>query len=191
MKASAGSVPEASADAARVVDFPVRAAGVDAGSNAIRFLAAEFTSPTDYRTLVFDRREFNSIGVKLAWPDRPVLGLLGEGAAMYGIQGLWSAARYNIPVTFVICNNACYAILKIGAKGSQLPNALEGRFEGLDIRGPEIDYVSLAKSMGVEAHRISEPEELSERVSESLRENKLQLFDVPIARETPGKLNYG
>ena len=132
-----------------------------------------------------------TLGAKLAWPDRPVLGLLGEGAAMYGIQGLWSAARYNIPVTFVICNNACYQILKIGAKGIQLPNALAGRYEGLDIRSPEIDFVSLARSLGVAAHRISEPDELSERVSESLRENKLQLFDVPIARQTPGKLNYG
>ena len=132
-----------------------------------------------------------TIGAKLAWPDRPVLGLLGEGAAMYGIQGLWTAARYNIPVTFVICNNACYQILKIGAKGIQLPNALEDRYEGLDLRGPEIDYVSLAKSLGVDAHRISEPDELSARVSESLRENKLALFDVPIARETPGRLNYG
>ena len=110
---------------------------------------------------------------------------------MYGIQGLWSAARYNIPVTFVICNNACYQILKIGAKGIRLPHALEGRYEGLDIRGPEIDYVSLARSLGVEAHRVTEPDELSERVSASLREQKLQLFDVPIARETPGKLNYG
>lgn len=132
-----------------------------------------------------------TLGAKLAWPDRPVLGLLGEGAAMYGIQGLWSAARYNIPVTFVICNNACYQILKIGAKGIHLPNALAGHFEGLDIRSPEIDYVSLAKSLGVEAHRISEPDELSDRVSESLRANKLQLFDVPIARQTPGRLEYG
>ncbi len=132
-----------------------------------------------------------TIGAKLAWPDRPVLGLLGEGAATYGIQGLWSAARYNIPVTFVICNNACYQILKIGAKGINLPNALDDRYEGLDLRGPEIDYVSLARSFGVEAHRITEPDEVSQRVGESLRENKLQLFDVPIARETPGRLNYG
>ena len=44
-----------------------------------------------------------SIGVKLAWPDRPVLAILGEGAAMYGIQGLWSAAHHRVPVTFVIC----------------------------------------------------------------------------------------
>ena len=132
-----------------------------------------------------------TIGAKLAWPDRPVLGMLGEGAAMYGIQGLWSAARYNIPVTFVIPNNACYQILKIGAKGIQLPRALEGKYEGLDITNPEIDYVALARSMGVDAHRVEEPDELAERVSESLRENKLALFEIPIARETPGRLNYG
>lgn len=132
-----------------------------------------------------------TIGAKLAWPNRPVLGLLGEGAAMYGIQGLWSAARYNIPVTFVIPNNACYQILKIGAKGIHLPRALEGRYEGLDITNPEIDYVALARSLGVEAHRVEDPDELAERVSASLRENKLALFDIPIARETPGRLNYG
>ena len=56
-----------------------------------------------------------SLGVKLAWPERPVLAMLGEGAAMYGIQGLWSAAHYQLPVTFVICNNAQYQILKVGA----------------------------------------------------------------------------
>ena len=52
-----------------------------------------------------------AIGAKLAWPERPVLALLGEGAAAYGMQGLWTAARYNIPVVFVICNNAQYQIL--------------------------------------------------------------------------------
>ena len=53
-----------------------------------------------------------AIGVKLAWPDRPVVALLGDGAALYGIQGLWTAARYHIPVTFVVANNAQYKILK-------------------------------------------------------------------------------
>jgi len=132
-----------------------------------------------------------TIGAKLAWPDRPVLGLLGEGAALYGIQGLWSAAHYGISATFVICNNAQYQILKIGAKGLKLPRALAGRYEGLDIRQPEADFVGLARSFGVDAHRITEPDELSDRVRDSLRNNKLTLFDVPIARETPRRLYYG
>ncbi len=132
-----------------------------------------------------------TIGAKLAWPDRPVLGMLGEGAAMYGIQGLWSAAHDNIPATFVICNNAQYQILKIGAKGLKLPRAMAGEYEGLEIRQPEVDFVGLARSLGVEAHRITEPDELSDRVRDSLTNHKLTLFDVPITRETPGRLNYG
>jgi benzoylformate decarboxylase len=108
-----------------------------------------------------------AIGAQLAWPERPVLALLGEGAAMYGIQGLWSAARYRIPVTFVICNNAQYQILKIGARGLGLPRAIAHQYEGLDLVEPEIDFVSLARSLGVEAHRITQPDELSERVRAS------------------------
>lgn len=132
-----------------------------------------------------------SIGASLAWPERPVLAMLGEGAAMYGIQGLWSAARYRIPVTFVICNNAQYQILKIGARGLALPQAAVGRFEGLDLDVPEIDFVGLAKSLGVEAHRVTEPDELAERVRDSLLERRLCLFDVPISRAPQSRLNYG
>ncbi len=132
-----------------------------------------------------------AIGVQLAWPQRPVLGLLGEGAAMYGIQGLWSAARYKIPVTFVICNNAQYQILKIGAQGLHLPQAVGGRFVGLDIAGPEIDFVGLAASLGVEAHRVTELDELRERLKKSLGGGHPVLFDVPVSRETPSRLEYG
>ena len=86
--------------------------------------------------------------MQLAWPDRPVLALLGDGAAMYGIQGLWTAARYRIPVTFVICNNAQYQILKIGAANMGLPQAAAGRFVGMDFVEPEVDFVGLAASSG-------------------------------------------
>jgi benzoylformate decarboxylase len=132
-----------------------------------------------------------ALGVRLAWPDRPVLALLGDGAAMYGIQGLWTAARYRIPVTFVICNNAQYQILKIGAANMGLPQAQAGQFVGMDLVEPEVDFVGLAESFGVSAARITEPEELSARVYESLRGDRPQLFEVPISREVPGSLNYG
>jgi len=132
-----------------------------------------------------------SLGVQMAWPDRPVLALLGEGSAMYGIQGLWSAARYKIPVTFVICNNAQYQILKIGARGLDLPQAKAGNYVGLDLSGPEVDMVALAESLGIKARRISEPDELATAVAESLAGDEPQLFDVPIARTTPNRLEYG
>jgi len=123
-----------------------------------------------------------ALGAKLAWPDRPVLAILGEGSALYGIQGLWSAARYGIPVTFVIANNAQYQILKACSRQLGLPHAEAQQPIGLDLVGPEIDLVQLAQALGVEACRISEPDELSDRVESSLRADRPLLIDVPIAR---------
>ena len=61
-----------------------------------------------------------AIGVKLALPDRPVVALIGDGSAMYTIQGLWTAARENLRMVFVIINNYSYRILK------QRTNAMKG-----------------------------------------------------------------
>ncbi|HZV05290.1 MAG TPA: thiamine pyrophosphate-binding protein [Gemmataceae bacterium] len=123
-----------------------------------------------------------ALGVKLAWPERPVLALLGDGAALYGIQGLWTSAHHRIPVTFIICNNAQYLILKHCGDVMPLPNMAAKQYLAMDLVQPDIDFVSLSRSLGVEARRITEPEELSECVRESLAGDKPQLFDVAIAR---------
>jgi len=131
------------------------------------------------------------LGVQLAWPGRPVLGILGEGAALYGIQGLWTAARYRIPATFVIANNAQYQILKICAQQLDLPAARREQYVGLDLTGPEVDMVSLARSFGVQAHRVTDPDELGDRVRQSLAAGEPVLIDAAIAREREKRLNYG
>jgi benzoylformate decarboxylase len=99
---------------------------------------------------------------------------------MYGIQGLWTAAHYRLPVTFVICNNTQYKILKDCAEVLRLPAALAGRFEGLDMVSPGIDYVRLAQSLGVSAHGASTPDELSQLVAESLAGDVPQLIEVAV-----------
>ena len=121
-----------------------------------------------------------AIGVQLAWPDRPVLAVIGDGSAMYGIQGLWTAAHYRLPVTFVITNNTQYKILKDCAKVLGLPEACADRFEGLDVEDPAIDYVGLAQSLGVSARRVTEPDELGEAVRQSLDGDRPQLIEVPV-----------
>ncbi len=121
-----------------------------------------------------------AIGVQLAWPDRPVLGVIGDGSAMYGIQGLWTAAHYNIPVTLVITNNSQYRILKDCAQVMKLPRALDNRFESLDVNSPAVDYVGLAQALGVAASRVEDPDELSDRVRESLAGDRPQLIEVPV-----------
>src|SRR6185437_1613730 len=123
-----------------------------------------------------------ALGVKLAWPERPVLAILGDGAALYGIQGLWSAAHHHIPVTFIICNNAQYQILKHCGDVMPLPRMAVRQYLAMDLVQPEVDFVALARSLGVEAHRITEPEELTDRVRESLSGDRPRLFDVPITR---------
>lgn len=124
-----------------------------------------------------------AMGVKLAWPDRPVLGLIGDGASLYGIQGLWTAARYRIPVTFVIANNAQYKILKICGDLLPLPEMQKRNHLGMDLTGPEIDFVRLAQSFGVEAHQVSEPGELLGRLRNSWNRSDPVLFDVLIERD--------
>jgi benzoylformate decarboxylase len=123
-----------------------------------------------------------ALGVKLAWPERPILAILGDGAALYGIQGLWTAAHHQIPVTFILCNNAQYQILKHCGDVMPLPNMAARQYLAMDLVRPEIDFVALSRSLGVEARRVTEPEELSERVRESLAGEKPQLFDVAITR---------
>jgi benzoylformate decarboxylase len=123
-----------------------------------------------------------AIGVKIAWPNRPVLALIGDGAALYGIQGLWTAARRSLPVTFVICNNARYQILEDCAV--KLPMAqLSSRLSiGTDLANPIIDFVQLAMALGVEAVRVTEPDEMRDRIRASLAGNRPQLIEVTIDR---------
>ncbi len=123
-----------------------------------------------------------AVGVKLAWPDRPVVALVGDGAAIYGIQGLWTAAHYHIPVVFLIANNAQYKILKVAGAVMQLPQAAQGKYLGMDLVDPEVDFLGLARSFGVEALRVTEPEALSEAVRDSLHRTEPILLDVTIER---------
>ncbi|HEY8504331.1 MAG TPA: thiamine pyrophosphate-binding protein [Gemmataceae bacterium] len=121
-----------------------------------------------------------ALGVKLAWPDRPVLALLGDGAAMYGIQGLWTAAHHRIPVTFVVSNNAQYKILKDCGHVLRLPQMEAGNYLAMDLTDPAIDFVGLSRSLGVEAVRVTEPDELTEEVRRSLGGDRPRLIEAVV-----------
>jgi benzoylformate decarboxylase len=122
-----------------------------------------------------------ALGVKLAWPARPVLAVLGDGAALYGVQGLWSAAHHKIPVTFVVANNRQYEILKHCGQVMPLPQMAAGKYVGMDLVQPEIDFVGLARSLGVEAERVADAEALSDRVRDSLGAGKPLLLEVVLS----------
>ena len=81
--------------------------------------------------------------MKLAWPDRPVVGLLGDGAALYGIQGLWTAAHHRIPVVRDL-EQCEYRILKVCGQVLRMPAVAAGDRPGLRMIDPAVDFVALA-----------------------------------------------
>jgi benzoylformate decarboxylase len=123
-----------------------------------------------------------AIGVQLALPGRKVVATIGDGAVMYSPQALWTAARYKLPITYVVPNNSSYAILKAGMLGMGLPSAKKGIYPGMDLVDPTIDYLSLARALGVRAERVEKPGELRDVLAACLAHQGPSLVDVVIDR---------
>lgn len=123
-----------------------------------------------------------ALGVKLASPGRAVVATIGDGSVMYAPQALWTAARYRLPVTYVVPNNASYAILKSGMLTLGLDSAKREIYPGMDLVGPEIDYVSLARALGVRAERVEQPGVLGDVLRACLAHPGPALVDVAIDR---------
>ena len=123
-----------------------------------------------------------AIGVKLALPDRPVVALIGDGSAMYTIQGLWTAARENLRMVFVIINNYSYRVLK------QRTNAMKGlaaqadNYVAMDLDKPRVDFVSVARGLGLTAHKASKLSDLSDLLTQALATDGPTLIDVEVDR---------
>jgi len=123
-----------------------------------------------------------ALGVQLAHPRRKVVATIGDGSVMYAPQALWTAAHEQLPVTYVVANNASYAILKSGMLTFGLPAAKRGVFPGMDLVDPEIDYLALARSMGVLAVRVDKPGALRDVLARALAHAGPALVDVVIDR---------
>lgn len=123
-----------------------------------------------------------AIGVKLALPDRPVVALIGDGSAMYTCQALWTAAHARAAVVFVIFNNSSYRILKqrVHALGGHAAEA--ERYVGMDLNEPRIDFVGLARALGLAAERATTLPEVRSLLASGLAANAPLLIDVQIAR---------
>jgi benzoylformate decarboxylase len=123
-----------------------------------------------------------ALGVQLALPRRKVVATIGDGSVMYSPQALWTAARYKLPITYVVPNNSSYAILKAGMLGMGLPSAKKGIYPGMDLVDPTIDYVALARALGVRAERVEKPGELRDVLAACLAHPGPSLVDVLIDR---------
>ena len=118
-----------------------------------------------------------AVGISLAQPGRPVVAVIGDGSAMYGIQALWSAAHMKLPITYVIANNRSYRILKERLVSMRATD----RFTGMDLRDPDIDFTGLARSLGVQAERVSEPQGIVSALQAALQSGGTRLIEVMVA----------
>jgi benzoylformate decarboxylase len=123
-----------------------------------------------------------AVGLALAERDsgrnRPVITILGDGASQYAIQSLWTAARQNLPVVYIILRNTAYTVLKSFAQQEDTPSV-----PGLDI--PGIDMVSLAKGYGCTACLAQTRKELSAALKQALKHNGPSIIEVPTVKDVP------
>jgi acetolactate synthase I/II/III large subunit len=119
-------------------------------------------------------------GAAVAAPERPVLCVQADGSAMYTLQALWTQAREGLNVTTVILANRSYAILNMELQrvGADAGGPLARRL--LDLTDPDLDFVALARGMGVPARRVETAEDLAAALEESFAESGPTLIEVPL-----------
>ena len=121
-----------------------------------------------------------ALGVHLAQPERKVVAVVGDGAAMYAIQSLWTAARYKMPVTYVICNNRSYRILKGAMVNYLAGTGRESEFVGMNFHENPMDYSRIAEGFGIHGQRVSDANQLRPALEKAFAHNGPSLVDVVI-----------
>ncbi|WP_027940832.1 benzoylformate decarboxylase [Amycolatopsis taiwanensis] len=110
-------------------------------------------------------------GMALAHPDRRVFAILGDGSTQYGVQGLWTAAQHELPITFIVLRNDEYG----GLRSFIGPLGVRG-VPGLDL--PGLDVVTVARGYGLPAERVDTLAALEKALTSTLAGPLL--LEVPI-----------
>jgi benzoylformate decarboxylase len=101
-----------------------------------------------------------AVGVKMAWAERPVLAVVGDGSLLFGVQALWNAAREPAPVKVVVLNNQKYLAVEAGLRAYGGDAVERGRFPGVALTPPAVNFVELASGFGVAGRRVESREDL-------------------------------
>ena len=123
-----------------------------------------------------------AIGVKLAHPDRTVVGFTGDGGSMYTIQALWTAAHHRVGAKFVILDNGAYQLLRLNIaqywKDTGQPENLFP--ESFDLGDPAIQFHLLAQAMGVNGVRVTRREEIGAALDAAFEDDRPFLIDLVV-----------
>jgi benzoylformate decarboxylase len=115
-----------------------------------------------------------AVGTRMARQDRPVVAVLGDGGALFGLQGLWSAARYRVPVLFLVMSDGEYRTLK----DTLAETGAAGPHPGLDLG--RMDWLAAGRFFDLEARQVTDDAELRALVSRAGTLTAPVLVEVPI-----------
>jgi benzoylformate decarboxylase len=121
-----------------------------------------------------------AIGSRLGNPERPVVAVLGDGCTLFGLQGLWSAVRYDVPVTFVVVDNGEYRTLKETLDRTKSISTARGRYVGLDLGPPRLDWSAAAAFFGLASTVVGSADELRTSVAGAAGREHPLLLSVPV-----------
>ena len=125
-----------------------------------------------------------AVGAQLGAPDRPVVCSLGDGAVMYSASGFWTMARYGLPILTLVWNNLNYQTVRTNFDTFGGEMAKQQKYPEVYLGDPEIDFVMLAKSQGIEGRKVTEPGDLEaalRRGADAMRAGEPYLLDVRVA----------
>ncbi|CCE05984.1 putative acetolactate synthase large subunit [Bradyrhizobium sp. STM 3843] len=117
-------------------------------------------------------------GAAVACPDRKVMCLVGDGSAMYTIQSLWTQARENLDVVTVVFANRIYQILRGEFDGVGAGEPGQRAQDMLKIDRPTLDFVAMAKGMGVPGRAVTTADEFNKALAEANAEAGPRLIEV-------------
>lgn len=128
-----------------------------------------------------------TLGVALGAPEQPVIGLLGDGGALFCIQALWSAAKYDIPAVMVIMNNGGYGCMRglFMMHGFEVEAPLEPEASNSYDVG-ELSLCDLASSFGVTAKRVTDPADIQTVMKEMIALKKPALIELMVCPNGSG-----
>lgn len=120
------------------------------------------------------------LGLKAAFPDKPVLAFSGDGGAMYVIQSLWTAVRHDLDIKYIICNNGSYRLLQLNIQQFWTEQKIAGRpFPiSFDLSYPQLRFDIMASSMGMQAQRVETGAQIGPAIEAALAHHGPFLLDV-------------
>jgi acetolactate synthase-1/2/3 large subunit len=117
-------------------------------------------------------------GAAVACPDRKVICLVGDGSAMYTLQSLWTQAREGLDVTTIVFSNRMYQILRGEFDGVGAGEPGEWAMDMLSLDRPSLDWVSLARGMGVPGRIVTTADDFNKALAEAMAEKGPRLIEV-------------